>query len=116
AANKCAGDVGHIGLLQVGDKASSAAAYAAQGKGRYGCKQQYADHIIPVKQLEPKGFTGYFLCVGPRAPAKHSDYEKQHSHSISVYNEHKLIIIKGLYIIESRVTSQESRKKLRYRR
>ena len=44
--------------------------------------------IIPIEQFKSPGFSSQFLCIGPRAPAKHSDDAENNSKWIVLDDEH----------------------------
>jgi hypothetical protein len=51
--------------MQVGEKAATAAASAAQREGEEQGQQKNADGVVPVEELEAPFLAGKFLGVGP---------------------------------------------------
>jgi len=74
--------------LQIGEKTSTLLSKAAQSECRQERKDENTNDIIPIEQFKSPGFSSQFLCIGPRAPAKHSDDAENNSKWIVLDDEH----------------------------
>ena len=76
AAEQRAADIGHVGLLNVGQKAASAFADATERKGKNKRKRHYTDDVVPVEQFKAPILGRQLLGIRPRTPAQHGDHRK----------------------------------------
>jgi hypothetical protein len=76
------------GLPHILQERPAGLARAPQRKGENHRQQQYADGVIPVKQLEAPGGSGQFLGVGPGAPAQHGDEAEHDGQGVTFDDEH----------------------------